>query len=34
MVNISSEIVFSDPLADNLISFSFNSVESKVLQMV
>lgn len=34
MVNISAKIVFSDLLADNLISFSFNSVESKVLEMV
>lgn len=34
MVNISSKIVSNDLLADNLIRFSFNFVESKVLQVI
>ena len=33
MVNISSKAVFNDLLADNLIRFSFNFVESQVFQI-
>lgn len=34
VVNISSKIVLNDLLADNLIRFSLNFVESKVLQTI